>query len=142
MFVFFPSLYKASDYEYSIYLSKYNQQLWLDTIVIPSIYRVVDSSNILGHYPALSCIADLDSLAVSAEGLAVKESAREQLLKYTIQPQYLDPLWTLILETIDENPGFHRFRGTTLFIHSKNTKLEFIGAGISLTEIYDKWQRH
>ncbi|OBT54137.1 hypothetical protein VE04_06765, partial [Pseudogymnoascus sp. 24MN13] len=69
-------------------------------------------------------------MAVSAEGLSVKESAREQLLKHAIQPQYLDPLWTLILETIDESPGFHRFRGATLFMHSKNTKLEFMGAGI------------
>ncbi|KFY67914.1 hypothetical protein V497_00153, partial [Pseudogymnoascus sp. VKM F-4516 (FW-969)] len=134
MFVFFPSLHEASDYEHSMYLSKHDQQLWLDAIVIPSIYKVVDSSNILGHYPASSCIADLDSMAVSAEGLSVKESAREQLLKHAIQPQYLDPLWTLILETIDENPGFHRFRGATLFMHSKNTKLEFMGAGIGLTE--------
>ncbi|KFY09998.1 hypothetical protein V491_07848 [Pseudogymnoascus sp. VKM F-3775] len=141
MFVFFPSLHEASDYEHSTYLSKHDQELWLDAIVIPSIYKVVDSSNILGHYPASSRIADLDSMAVSAEGLAVKESAREQLLKHAIQPQYLDPLWTLIPETIDENPGFDRFRGATLFMHSKNTKLEFMGAGIGLAEMYDKWQR-
>ncbi|KFY82520.1 hypothetical protein V500_10489 [Pseudogymnoascus sp. VKM F-4518 (FW-2643)] len=140
MFVFFPSLHKASDYEHSTYLSKHDQQLWLDAIVIPSIYKVVDSSNILGHYPASSRIADLDSMAVSAEGLAIKESAREQLLKHAIQPQYLDPLWTLILETIDDNPGFHLFRGATLFMHSKNTKLKFIGAGIGLAEMYDRWQ--
>lgn len=140
MFVFFPSLYEASDYKHSTYLSKHDQQLWLNAIVIPSIYKVVDSSNILGHYPASSRIANLDSMAVSAEGLAVKESAREQLLKHAIQPQYLDPLWTLILATINENPGFHRFRGATLFMHSKNTKLEFMGASIGLAKMYDRWQ--
>ncbi|KFZ15728.1 hypothetical protein V502_05438 [Pseudogymnoascus sp. VKM F-4520 (FW-2644)] len=141
MFVFFPSLHEASDYEHSTYLSKHDQQLWLDAIVIPSIYKVVRSSNILQYYPASARIADLDSSAASAEGHTRKESAREQLLKHAIQPQYLDPLWTLILETIDENPAFHRFRGATLFMHSKNTKLEFMGAGVSLTDMYDSWQR-
>jgi hypothetical protein len=57
MFVFFPSLHEVSDYEHSTYLSKHDQQLWLDAI---------DSSNILEHYPASSRIADLDSMAVSA----------------------------------------------------------------------------
>ncbi|KFZ11857.1 hypothetical protein V501_04537 [Pseudogymnoascus sp. VKM F-4519 (FW-2642)] len=93
------------------------------------------------HYPASARIADLDSMAASAEGLRIKESAREQLLKHAIQPQYLDSLWTIILETINENPGFHRFRGATLFMHSKNTKLEFMGSGASLTEMYDSWHR-
>jgi hypothetical protein len=54
--------------------------------MIPSIYKVVDSSNILGHYPTSSHITNLNSIAVSTEGLSVKESAREQLLKHAIQP--------------------------------------------------------
>jgi hypothetical protein len=45
---------------------------------------VVDLSNILGHYPTLSYITNLNSIVVSIEGLSVKESAREQLLKYAI----------------------------------------------------------
>ncbi len=140
IFIFFPALHEASDYEHTTYLSKNNQQLWLDAILIPSITKTVGSSNILQHYPASARVADIDSTAVSAEGLARKESAREQLLRYTIQPQYLDALWNLILEVIDENPGFHRFRGATLFTHAKNTKLESMGAGISLTEMYDRWE--
>ncbi|KFY69396.1 hypothetical protein V496_00281 [Pseudogymnoascus sp. VKM F-4515 (FW-2607)] len=87
------------------------------------------------HLPASARIANLDSIAVSAEGLAQKESAREQLLRHAIQPQYLDPLWVLILETINENPGFHRFRGATLFLNAKNTKLELNRT--SLTEAYE-----
>ncbi|OAF54449.1 hypothetical protein VC83_09238 [Pseudogymnoascus destructans] len=84
-------------------------------------------------------VADVNSIAVSAEGLTRKEPAREQLLKHPIQPQYLDPLWTLILETIEVNLGFHRFRGATLFINAKNTKLEF--SHPSLTQAYGIWEQ-
>ena len=138
VFVFFPALYEESDYEHSTYLSKHDQQLWTDAIVLPSVTKVVGSSNILLHYPASSRVASLDATAVSSEGLARKESAREQLLKHAIQPKYLDLLWTAIQETIEENPGFHRFQGATLFTHDKNTKLEFSRPG--LTDAYNMWE--
>lgn len=139
VFVFFPTLHEESSYEHSTYLSQHDHQLWLDAILLPSIIKVVGSSNILQHYPASSRVASLDASAASAEGLARKDSAREQLLKHAIQPQYLDALWTLVLETIEENPGFHRFRGATLFAHAKNTKLEFSRPG--LTDAYDIWKQ-
>ena len=139
VFVFFPALHEESAYEHSTYLSKHDQQLWTDAIVLPSVTKVVGSSNILLHYPASSRVASLDATAVSAEGLARKESAREQLLKHAIQPQYLDLLWTAIQETIEENPGFHRFQGATLFTHAKNTKLDFSRPG--LTAAYNMWER-
>lgn len=141
VFIFFPALHEESNHDHTTYLSKDDQQLWLDAILIPSVTKTVGSSNILQHYPASARVADIDSTAVSAEGLARKESAREQLLRHAMQPQYLDALWTLILETIDENPGFQRFRGATLFTHAKNTKLESMGAGIGLTEMYDRWEQ-
>jgi hypothetical protein len=81
MFVFFPSLHESSDYERSTYLSKHDQQLWLDAIVIPSIYKVVDSSNILEQYPASSHIADLDSMAVSALKAVFERNYRDEVLE-------------------------------------------------------------
>jgi hypothetical protein len=90
------------------------------------------------HYPVSANITSLDSTAISAEGLTRKESAREQLIKYALQPHHLNSLWSLILQTIDENPGFDRFRGATLFAYTKNTKLEFMDA--SLTQAYNGWQ--
>ena len=89
------------------------------------------------HYPATAYIADVDSTTVSAKSLARKQSSREQLLKHALQPQYLDSLWELILKTIADNPSFYRFQGATLFVHAKNTKLEFMH--LSLTGLYDKW---
>lgn len=135
--VFFPALRLESDHEHTTYLSKQDEELWYDAILGPAINKTIGSSNIMQHYPASAKIADLDSTAISAEGLARKESAREQLIKHALQPQYLDSLWCLILQTIDENPGLDRFRGATLFAHAKNTKLEFMDS--SLTQAYDSW---
>jgi hypothetical protein len=140
MFMFFPALYQDSNYEHSTYLSKEDQGLWYDTVISPALNKVIRSSNLMQHYPASARIVDLDSTAISAEGLARKESAREQLLRYPIQPQYLEPLWNLILETVAENPACHRFQGVTLFMHSKNTKLEFMDSSGSLNIAYENWE--
>ncbi len=136
--IFFPALHLESNYEHSTYLSEEDEQLLSDAIILPALNKIIGSSNIMQHYPASADIANLDSTAISAEGLARKQSAREQLIKHAIQPHYLDSLWSLILQTINENPGFDRFQGATLFAHAKNTKLEFMDTG--LTQAYDGWQ--
>ncbi|KAN0095005.1 hypothetical protein V8E51_015716 [Hyaloscypha variabilis] len=136
--IFFPALHLESDHEHSTYLSEEDEQLWSDAIILPALNKIIESSNIMQHYPASADIASLDSTAISAEGLARKQSAREQLIKHAIKPHYLDPLWSLILQIIDENPGFDRFQGATLFAHAKNTKLEFMDTG--LAQAYDGWQ--
>ena len=68
------------------------------------------------------------------------ESANQQLVAHTIQPRYLDELWTLVGRTIDKNSGFHRFQGATLFTHSKNTKLA-TNDSTGLVEAYNGWKR-
>ena len=60
-------------------------------------------------------------------------------MKYTLQPQHLDALWTSILERIEENPGFSRFSNPALFVNSKNTKLEHMDE--SLTTAYARWEQ-
>ena len=140
MFIYFPALHKESDHEHTSYLSKRDEQLWLDGILLPCITKVVKSSNILLNYPASSRIADLAYTAISAESLKRKESANQQLVAHTIQPRYFDELWTLVGRTIDENPGFHRFQGATLFTHSKNTKLA-TNDSTGLVEAYNGWKR-
>ena len=140
MFIFFPALHKENDHEHTSYLSKRDEQLWLDDILLPCITKVVKSSNILLNYPASSRIADLASTAISAESLKRKESANQQLVAHTIQPPYLDELWTLVGRTIDENPRFHRFQGATLFTQSKSTKLS-TNNSTGLVEAYNGWKR-
>jgi hypothetical protein len=140
LFIFFPALHEQSDYEHSTYLSKQDQELWYDAILSPAINKTIQSSNILQHYPATAHIAAVDSTALSAESLTRKDSSREQLLRHALQPQYLDALWNLILQTIAENPGYHRFQGVTLFMHSKNTKLETMDVTGDLTTAYEGWE--
>ncbi|KAK6591266.1 hypothetical protein H4I96_00003 [Botrytis cinerea] len=137
IFIFFPALHLESNYQHTSYLSNEDNELFFDAIVSPALNRVIQSSNIIQHYPASARISQLDAMAISTEGLRRKESSREQLVKHTIQPQYLDRLWDAIVQSIEDNPGFHRFRGATLFAHSKNIKLEFMNA--SLTKVYDDW---
>jgi hypothetical protein len=140
MYVFFPALHRDSDYEHSTYLSKQDQELWYDAILNPALNKTVASSNLMLHYPATARIVEMDSTAISGERFARKDSSREQLLHYTIQPQYLDALWTLILENIAANPACHRFQGATLFMHAKNTKLDFMDETGSLNGAYDSWE--
>ena len=75
--IFFPALYLESDYEHTTYLSNQDEQLLSNAIILLVLNRIVGSSNIMQHYPASANIADLDSTAILAEGLARKELARE-----------------------------------------------------------------
>ena len=141
LFIFFPGLHLESNYEHTTYLSREDYELFYDGILSPAINKTIQSSNILQHYPATARIASIDSSALSAESLTRKASSREQLLKYALQPQYLDALWSLVLQSIAENPVYHRFHGATLFMHSKNTKLESMNVTGNLTTAYEEWER-
>jgi hypothetical protein len=135
LYVFFLELYIDSFYEYLTYLSTEDQQLWYDAVLFPALLKTLGDSNLAQHYPVSAYIASLDATALAAESFARKEVAWEQLLKYALQPQYLDALWTRIQESISVNPGFARFRCLTLFMHAKNTKLEYMDASASAAYI-------
>lgn len=57
------------------------------------------------------------------------------MLLHDLQPQYLDPLWNLILQTINDNLGFYRFEGATIFMNAKNTKVQYMRP--SLTKVFN-----
>ncbi|PVH92672.1 hypothetical protein DM02DRAFT_604978, partial [Periconia macrospinosa] len=128
----------AAQYEHSTYLSKQDQQLWLDAVLLPAIRKTVDDSTLASYLPASEDIASRGTTAASVEASKRKESAREQLLEYRLQHQYLDRLWTTILERIAENPGLDRFHNATLFAHAKNTKPAHMAD--DLTIAYGHWK--
>jgi hypothetical protein len=140
LFIFFPALHAGSSHEHSTFLSEEDYELWYDAILAPALHKIIQSSNALLHVPATARIANADAIALSAESLARKDSARQQLLHHHLQAQYLDALWSLILGTITENPACSRFQGATLFMHTKNTKLETM-VEQDLTAAYDSWER-
>ncbi|KAH7344244.1 hypothetical protein BKA66DRAFT_555043 [Pyrenochaeta sp. MPI-SDFR-AT-0127] len=139
IYIFFPSLRLESQYRHSNFLGTQDQELWYDAVLIPTLTEVIGSSNVLQHLPVSAHVVKLDALALSTESFARKESAREQLLRYVLQPQHLDLLWSRIRERVADNPGFERFSDATLFMHAKNTKLEYMGS--SLPSAYTRWQR-
>jgi len=139
IFIFFPELHLESHYEHSNYLSSEDQELWYDAILLPALTETIGDSNRLQHYPVSAQVARLDTTALATESFARKESAREQLLKYALQPCDLDALWTRLVDSIQSNPGFSRFKNPTLFVHTKNTKLEHMHD--SLTTAYGQWEQ-
>jgi hypothetical protein len=139
IFIFFPELRTDNQYAHSNYLSNNDQVLWYDKVLLPALTRTIPDANRLQHYPVSAQVARLDATALGAETFARKETAREQLLKYTLQPQELDMLWTHLREHIAGNTALGRFSNATLFAHSKNTKLEYMAD--TLSGVYASWQR-
>lgn len=139
VYVFFPELHVESQYKHTTYLSKQDQQLWLDAVVLPVLFKTIEDPTLLSYYPSSEDVASRGVTTAAKEKLAKNDSAREQRLKYTLQPEYLDAFWTAVLERIADNPGLSRFSGATLFAHAKNTKLAQIKG--SLNDAYTYWER-
>tara|TARA_R110002060_G_scaffold4293_1_gene6783 strand:- start:720 stop:977 length:258 start_codon:yes stop_codon:yes gene_type:complete len=77
IFIFFLTLYAKSDYKHLTYLNKQDQKLLYDAILSLAIYKTIRSFNILQHYPAITRIADINSIALFAKTLARKDSSQE-----------------------------------------------------------------
>jgi hypothetical protein len=137
LFVFFPNLRPNAPGKQTNYLTKQDEQAWVDTVLVPAMGRTINDSALASYLPVSEDMASRGATAVSAETLKQKESAREQLLEYRIQHQYLDSLWVAILEIIAGNPGLSRFKDPVLFTHAKNTKLAWMSD--SILSAYQKW---
>ncbi|KAF1957687.1 hypothetical protein CC80DRAFT_515784 [Byssothecium circinans] len=111
IFIFFLELHLESRYEHTTYLSKQDQQLWLDAVLLPAISKTVNDLTLVSF---LLASKDNASLGVTT-------------------------LWTTILERITENLGLSRFNGATLFAHAKNTKLAHMTD--DLTFAYKRWEK-
>ncbi|KAF2626745.1 hypothetical protein BU25DRAFT_342766 [Macroventuria anomochaeta] len=133
-------LHLDSSYEHTTFLSSDNFKLWYNGVLMPAIQSIVQDANILQHYPVSAEVVALDATALSAETFAKKDTSRAQLLKYALQPQHLDPIWTHIQDSITNNIAYSRFRGATLFVNSKDTKLEYMTQDLS--SAYHNWETY
>ena len=75
---------------------------------------------------------------LSRETFTKKSILKEQLFKYALQLQHLNLIQTYIQQSVIDKAAYSCFRGATLFMHSKNTKLEYIIKDLSST--YQKQQ--
>ena len=141
MYVFFPELRLKSPYKHSNFLSKEDQQLWLDAVLLPALDALVPAARIK-YYPHSEDIAAIDITTSSKEALRTKDSSQEQILPFTLRAEHLKRLWASVLERIAENPGLSRFEGATLFVNAKNTKLAHMEEpGVDLATTYRAWER-
>ncbi|KAJ4332220.1 hypothetical protein N0V95_009712 [Ascochyta clinopodiicola] len=93
------------------------------------------------YYPHLEDIAAIDITTLSKEALRNKDSSREQIVPFMLRAEHLNRLWTSILKRIAEDPGLRRFKGATLFVNAKNTKLAHMEElGVSLATTYRAWE--
>jgi hypothetical protein len=122
--ILFPHLATAQDK--FVALTKEQLSRWLDQIFHPAVYAYCDA-HYTQHLPASFRHAWASSHAGRVEGRTVETASyRAQMaLGHHLQPEYLDPIWTEILQTIADTPGLRDFRDPQLFFSAKDTKLRF-----------------
>jgi hypothetical protein len=137
VYICFPNLRSSIDYDHTSFLTDSEDEDWLNLIIAPSLREVVTSQSVLQYLPLSSAAVGAASLASSHEAFRRKSSSRRQIISHTIQPEYLDRLWSAILRRIDSTPGCRRFSQPVIFVNAKNTKLKQMRD--SPPQIYTQW---
>lgn len=108
-----------------------DEVLWIDSILLPAIYAVVQDSNILQHYPSSAAVIQADARASGSESYAKEQHSREQFINYFLQPQHLDAIWEEIRRRTQSSARYFKFTEPVLFLNAKNTKSEHMTPGLS-----------
>ncbi|KAF4620107.1 hypothetical protein G7Y89_g14718 [Cudoniella acicularis] len=138
VYIVFPNLRSKINHDYTSFLTRKEDENWLDLILAPCLQEVIKLPSILQQFPLSSAAVRAASLASSQETFSLKSSSREQIIPRTIQAEYLGSLWSAILARIENTPGCHHFSNATIFLDSKNTKLNRMMD--SPPKIYAHWQ--
>ncbi|KAL5344254.1 hypothetical protein ACLOAV_010758 [Pseudogymnoascus australis] len=138
VYIFFPNLRLNIDYDHTNFLTRKEDEDWLDLILAPCLEEVIKSPSILQHFPLSSATVRTASLASSQETFSLKSSSREQIISRSIEPEYLGNLWSAILRRIEHTPSCHHFSDPIIFFNAKNTKLKRMMD--SPPKIYTHWQ--
>lgn len=123
--ILFPHLPARHD---GTFVSLTNDQLsrWMDQVFHPAVYKYV-GAHYTQHLPASHRHALANSRAYQVEGRLIDTASyhAQRAIGYHLQPEYLDDIWTDILDTIANKPGLADFRDPQLFFSAKGTKLQF-----------------
>lgn len=106
-------------------LSQQQLTTWVDEIFHPAIFDNVPA-HVSQHLPASFRQALAVSRARQVEDRkAVTASYQsQQTIGHVIQPEYLDGIWSAVLEKVSQ-PGLQHFREPQVFLSAKGTKLQF-----------------
>ena len=123
--ILFPHLPARQD---GTFVSLTNDQLsrWMDQVFHPAVYKYL-GAHYTQHLPASHRHALANSRAYQVEGRLIDTASyhAQRAIGYHLQPEYLDDIWTDILDTIASKPGLADFKEPQLFFSAKGTKLQF-----------------
>ncbi len=124
LYVLFPHLHVAGDKFVS--LTHHQLSRWVDRIFLPAVHRYCEADYIQ-HIPASFEHTLCNYCARQVEDRLVDSASynSRRTLSYFIDPKYLEPIWTDILNTIANTRRFRDFRNAQLFFATKETKLQF-----------------
>ncbi|KIV98358.1 uncharacterized protein PV09_09804 [Verruconis gallopava] len=123
--ILFPHLPARQD---GTFRSLTNDQLsrWMDQVFHPAVYKYL-GAHYTQHLPASHRHALANSRAYQVEGRLIDTESyhAQRAIGYHLQPEYVDDIWTDILDTIASKPGLADFREPQLYFSAKGTKLQF-----------------
>lgn len=124
MHILFPHLASADTQFVS--LTKEQLARWRDQVFHPAVYEFCDA-HYTQHLPASYRHALANSKAHQIEERSAETASyqAQQSVGYHLQPEYLDQIWTKVLEVINRTPGLADFREAQIFFSAKGTKLQF-----------------
>lgn len=117
-----------------------DEVMLIDEIILPAIYKVVQSANILQHYPTSAASIKANALAGGKEKYVKVSHLREQFLSYVIKPEHLDAIWQGMRQRINSTLRFACFQQPTLFLNQKNSKVNYMSPG--LQGALGEWHAH
>ena len=122
--ILFPHMAFAG--EKFVSLTKEQMTRWLDIVFLLALHSFYDP-HYTQHLPASFRHAFANSKAHQVEGRQVETASyrAQQSIGYHLQPEYLDAMWSTMMETIANTPGLADFRQPELFFGAKGTKLQF-----------------
>ena len=124
--VLFPHLPMAASRDRFVSMTEEQLSRWADRIFLPAIWRVFPPPY-TQHLPPTYQVVLADSKANQIEARRIETSSyqSQQAITHHLQPEYLQELRQVVLETIRDTPGLGDFREPQLFFTAKGTKLMF-----------------
>lgn len=125
--------------QYSTLLTRADEVMLIDKILLPALHGAIQHSNRLVHYPASAASIKANARATGSEQYVKVSQSREQLLTYPLPPDILDGLWQAILQRIAASPQYRCFSSPVLLINAKNIKTWTMDGRLATAA--QKWQR-